>query len=74
MELTRKGRKKLVGQAFPSMTEREPHGMKELIQHRQEIESLQVSLLASKESIRRSRQEKKELLRTNFVSTGDLET
>jgi hypothetical protein len=42
--------------------------MKELINHKQEIEAIQKSLLASKETIRRCRQEKKELLRTNFVT------
>jgi hypothetical protein len=63
-----------MSQAFLTMTDRESNGIREHIQHRQEIESLQKALLASKETIRRFRLEKKELLRTNFVGRTDLET
>lgn len=63
-----------MSQAFLTMTDRESNGIREHIQHRQEIESLQKALLASKETIRRFRLEKKELLKTNFVGRADLET
>ena len=45
--------------------------LREHLTQKKEIETLQSMLLASREAIRRLKQEKKELLKTNFVRRPD---